>query len=314
MLPIVRRFGVIALGIVAVWLVSVLILNLTINSPSGQVSAYLRALEAGNYGVAAAYAGLSEVPRVTPLPGELRNPEIIGQASLPNGDIVVEARYELGESTQSTFFVLTAGEPVLALFTRWEFVRPPTARLELNVIGDNRVAVNGIELAVSRLGVPPRISVLVPGVYEASFETEWLTADPTQVSVIEVGSNNPVRVVMNPTDQLVDRTRDAVENFLDDCADQGVLQPVSCPFGVSITDRIVGVPRWTILDYPEVALRLGADRVTWSVVATGGSAELTVQVQSLFDGSIEDRTETFGITQMGVVRGTTLDEPVLSLY
>jgi hypothetical protein len=43
-------------------------------------------------------------------------------------------------------------------------------------------------------------------------------------------------------------------------------------------------------------------------------AEVTVQVQSLFDGSISEfrDTETFDV--VGIVRGTTSDQPVLNLY
>lgn len=314
MWPIVRRFGLIALGIVALWLVAVLSVNLTINSPSGYVSSYLGALESGNYSLAATQAGLSEVPRVVPRDGELKDSRVVGQGVLANGDIVVQAEYVLGDSAESTFFVLRESEPVLFFFTTFEFVRPPSARLEFSVVGDNRVVVNGTELSVARLGVPPRTSVLVPGIYEASFETEWLSAEPVRVSALEVGSSNPLRVVMQPTSLLVDRTRDALEDFLDDCANQGVLQPVGCPFGVTITDRVVGSPEWTILDYPDVSLRLGADRVTWSVVASGGVVEARVQVQSLFDGSLEETVETIPFTVLGVVRGTTVDEPVLNLY
>lgn len=314
MWSIVRRFGLIALGIVALWLVSVLTLNLTINSPSGYVSSYLSALESGNYGLAARQAGLTEVPRVTPLKGELTDSRIISQAVLDNGDIVVEATFTLGGAEESTFFVLRASEPILFFFTSYQFAEPPIARLELSVMGDNRIVINSTELSIARLGVPPSISVLVPGVYDGSLDTEWLRSEVTRVLAVGQGSTNSLRVVLEPTPQLVDRTREAIEDFLDDCADQGVLQPVSCPFGITVTDRVVGTPEWTILDYPDVSLRLGADRVTWAVVASRGTAQVEVQVQSLFDGKIDATDDTIAFTMLGVVRGTTADEPVLNLY
>lgn len=314
MWSIVRRFGLIALGIVALWLVSVLTLNLTINSPSGYVSSYLSALESGNYGLAARQAGLTEVPRVTPLKGELSDSRIISQAVLDNGDIVVETTFTLGGAEESTFFVLRASEPILFFFTSYQFAEPPIARLELSVMGDNRIVINSTELSIARLGVPPSISVLVPGVYDGSLDTEWLRSQVTRVLAVGQGSTNSLRVVLEPTPQLVDRTREAIEDFLDDCADQGVLQPVSCPFGITVTDRVVGTPEWTILDYPDVSLRLGADRVTWAVVASRGTAQVEVQVQSLFDGKIDATDDTIAFTMLGVVRGTTADEPVLNLY
>jgi hypothetical protein len=314
MWPIVRRFGLIALGIVALWLASVLVINQTVNSPSGYVSSYLSALESENYGLAASIAGLPEVPRVTPLSGELDNASVVSQALLPNGDVVVTTNYQLGGSDESTSFVLRASEPILGFFTTYEFVRPPSARLELSVVGDNRVMVNDTELAIARLGVPPRTSVLVPGIYEGSFKSEWVSSDTTRVLVNEIGSTSSMRVVIEPTPRLIDTTRDALTSYLDDCARTGVLQPVSCPFGITISDRVLGAPRWSIIDYPTVSLRLGADRVTWSLVATGGLAEVSAEVQSLFDGELETTRDTVTFTVLGVVRGTTVDEPVLNLY
>lgn len=314
MWPIVRRFGLIALAIVALWLGSVLALNLTVYSPAGHVTSYLRALESGDYLAAARYAGLSEVPAIVPLEDELTDSRILGSATLPNGDIVVQAEYLLGGEPGSTFFVVEAGEPVLFFFRTWSFDRPPLGRLELVVPGDDRVELNGRQLLVSRLGVPAQTSVLVPGLYSASLTTQWLVAPPTFATLTEVGERVQLRVPVEPTDQLLDRTTTAVEDFLNDCVAQDVLQPVGCPFGVTITDRVVGTPQWTILDYPDVSLRLGVDRATWSLVANSGAAEVTVQVQSLFDGTLEETTEVVPFRVLGVVRGTALDEPVLNLY
>lgn len=314
MWPIVRRFGLIALAIVALWLGSVLALNLTVYSPAGHVTSYLRALESGDYLAAARYAGLSEVPAIVPLEDELTDSRILGSATLPNGDIVVQAEYLLGGEPGSTFFVVEAGEPVLFFFRTWSFDRPPLGRLELVVPGDDRVELNGRQLLVSRLGVPAQTSVLVPGLYSASLTTQWLVAPPTFATLTEVGERVQLRVPVEPTDQLLDRTTTAVEDFLNDCVAQDVLQPVGCPFGVTITDRVVGTPQWTILDYPDVSLRLGVDRATWSLVANSGAAEVTLQVQSLFDGTLEETTEVVPFRVLGVVRGTALDEPVLNLY
>jgi hypothetical protein len=314
MWPIVRRFGLIALAIVALWLGSVLTLNLTVYSPAGHVTSYLRALEVGDYVAAARHSGMSEVPAVVPLEGELQDVRILGSAAVPNGDIVVQAQYLLGGQTETTFFVVRAGEPVLYFFRTWTFERAPLGRLELVVPGDDRVDVNGRQLLVSRLGVPAQTSVFVPGLYVASLDTPWLVAPDTFAALTEVGERVQLRVPIEPTSQLVERTTAAVEGFLNDCVAQDVLQPVGCPFGVTITDRVVGTPKWTVLDYPDVSLQLGADRATWSLVANSGVAEVTVQVQSLFDGSLEEMAEIVPFRVLGVVRGTALDEPVLNLY
>jgi hypothetical protein len=315
MWPIVRRFGLIALGVVALWLTTVLILNFTLYSAAGHVSSYLRALETEDYGLAATRAGLSEAPAAFPLPTKgIENPRVVGTAVLESGEIVVQAEYEILGSTESTVFVVEAVEPVLYFFNRWRFTRSPTARIELVVIGDNRVVVNSKELSVTRLGVPPRISVLVPGHYEASLETDWLTANTASLTLTDVGSRNPMRVLMRPTSRLVDTTNGAVEDFLEDCVEQKVLQPVGCPFGVTIDDRIVGSPEWNILDFPDVTLTLASDRASWTMRASGGVAQVTIQVQSLFDGTVEEQIKEVPFSLAGLVRGTGIDQPVLNLY
>jgi hypothetical protein len=315
MWPIVRRFGLIALGVVALWLTTVLILNFTLYSAAGHVSSYLRALEAEDYGLAATRAGLSEAPAAFPLPTKgIENPRVIGTAAVESGEIIVQAEYELSGSTETTVFVVEAVEPILYFFNQWRFTRSPTARIELLVIGDNRVVVNSRELSVTRLGVPPQISVLVPGHYEASLETAWLASEIASVTLTDVGSTTPMRVLMRPTSRLVDTTNDAVEDFLEDCVEQKVLQPVGCPFGVTIDDRVVGSPDWEILDYPDVTLTLAGDRRSWTMRASGGVAQVKIQVQSLFDGTVEEQVKDVPFSLVGLVRGTGIDQPVLNLY
>ncbi|MEL0149840.1 MAG: hypothetical protein VW805_06160 [Pontimonas sp.] len=315
MWAIVRRFGLLALGVVALWLLTVLALNVTLFSATSFVTSYLKALESSDYGLAASHAGLTRAPQILPLASETpQNPRIVGTSSLPTGELVIQADYELGDDTHSTVFVVTGGEPILWFFDTWRFSRQPIANLQFAVIGDERVSVNGTDLNVGDLGVPPRTTVLVPGIYSSSLETEWVQAEPVVSVMTEVGAPAGVRLVVSPTSTLLENTTGALEAYLDGCAAQAVLQPAECPFGVSISDRVVGAVQWTILDYPEIDLRLSADRATWTMVAESGVAEVTVQVQSLFDGSITEFRDTEEFDVVGVVRGTSTDQPVLNLY
>ena len=315
MWAIVRRFGLLALGVVALWLLTVLALNLTLFSATSFVTSYLKALESSDYGLAASHAGLTRAPQILPLASEaLENPRIVGTSSLPTGELVIQADYELSDDTHSTVFVVTGGEPILWFFDTWRFSRQPLANLQFAVIGDERVSVNGTDLDVGDLGVPPRTTVLVPGIYSSSLDTEWVQAEPVVSVMTEVGAPAGVRLVVSPTNALMENTTGALEAYLDGCAAQAVLQPAECPFGVSISDRVVGAVQWTILDYPEIDLRLSADRATWTMVAESGVAEVTVQVQSLFDGSITEFRDTEEFDVVGVVRGTSTDQPVLNLY
>lgn len=315
MWPILRRFGLLAIGVVALWLLTVLALNVTIYSASGFVQSYLRALEASDYGLAASKAGLTRAPQILPVVADTpKNPRIVGTNSLPTGELVLQAEYELGDDTYQSVFVVKPGEPVLGFFDTWTFSTPPLATLQFAVIGDQRVSVSGVQVDTSTLGVPPSATVFLPGRYVSSLETEWISAEPVTTDVIEAESTLSVRLQVSPTSQLLDTTRDALEAYLNGCTDQGVLMPASCPFGVSIDDRVLGSPTWTIIDYPSIELSLAADRATWTMVAEGGVAEVKAQVQSLFDGSITEFSDTETFEVIGIVRGTTTDQPVLNLY
>lgn len=314
MWPLIRRFGLLALTVVALWLVSVLILNLTVFSAGGHVLSYLRAMESGDYGLAATKAGLSRAPRVLPVDiQKLSDPQIIATSSLASGNLLVQAHYELDGAQSETVFVVEPSESVLSFFDTWRFATTPLSSLQFAVIGDHRLSVNGVELDSLAMGVPPRESVLVPGVYESTWVTPWVEATEQRSVITEVDSSTSIRLRLEPTVQLVDVTVSAVESFLHDCVDQAVLQPASCPFGVTIDDRVIGEPAWTIVDYPSVTLSLSADRAAWSMFASGGVVEVDVQVQSLFDGTITNKVETFDFNLSGMVRGTTIDEPVLNL-
>jgi hypothetical protein len=76
---------------------------------------------------------------------------------------------------------------------------------------------------------------------------------------------------------------------------------------------VVGVPTWTVLDYPVVSVTLGTDRESWDVLAIGGVVEVTVSVQSLLDGSISEYSEIVSFLVEGSLQGTLIDEPVLTL-
>ena len=315
MWPIVRRFGLLALGVVAAWLVTVLVLNLTVFSAGGHVLSYLRAMESGGYAIAASKAGLAKAPRVLPVDtAKLSEPTILGTRSLSSGELVVEASYQLDNASHTTVFIVEEDEPVLWFFDTWRFTQTPLSSLRFAVIGDHRVSVNEVELDTLAMGVPPTEKVLVPGVYESTWVTPWVEATPQRSVLSDIGDTTSLRLQIRPSLALIDTAVDAVESFLNDCVAQAVLQPVGCPFGVSIDDRVIGTPQWQIIDYPVVELTLGADRATWSMSAQGGVAEVTIEVQSLFDGTLSTSVETLDFDVYGIVRGTTVDEPVLNLF
>jgi hypothetical protein len=88
-----------------------------------------------------------------------------------------------------------------------------------------------------------------------------------------------------PTDTFVQRVQTKVDEFLsEDCASQPVLQPAGCPFGVELDDRVLSDPVWRIDASPQVTLVPGES--TFEMPPTDGVAHITVELQSLFDGTV----------------------------
>jgi hypothetical protein len=96
-----------------------------------------------------------------------------------------------------------------------------------------------------------------------------------------------------------------------------VLFPTGCPLGRAIPNRVVSTPAWSIVEYPELTVEPGVEFGTWLVSSrTDGVANLTVDVQQLFDGSVAtlDDDVPFDATYLvtiGADDATLLLEPLL---
>jgi hypothetical protein len=106
-------------------------------------------------------------------------------------------------------------------------------------------------------------------------------------------------VAAEPTDAFVEGVQEAVNKQLDECAEQVVLQPTGCPFGIVIDDRVDGDPVWSMEDYPEITVEAGSE--SWLIPITTGSANIEVDVQSLFDGSITHYNDDVDFSMTGHV-------------
>jgi len=91
-----------------------------------------------------------------------------------------------------------------------------------------------------------------------------------------------VTVDSMPTATFVERVQSKVDDYLEQCTTQPVLQPAGCPFGIEIDDRVVSEPVWTMVTNPVVTLVPG--ETAFQMPPTEGVAHISVEVQSLFDG------------------------------
>ena len=304
---VVRRFGIAAVLITAAWLVAVFSLNQTLFSPGGYVLSYLDALERGEFGEASARAGLEEIPPVLPRPDALVSDSQIAGTFVVNADeVVIQAQYLLDGIPSESLFTLKRLPRTLGLFDRWEFGDTPVGTITATITGSDEVVINGVTL--SREVTSRGIDVLYPGRYTLSWSSGWLETDTVELAV-ESAQSQTVRLVALPTDALIEQTTKAVTDYLTSCTTQAVLQPASCPFGVTITDRVMGTVDWDITTPPRVVLAMFDDEKTWQVQALGGEATLTVSLQSLFDGTISNYVEKQTIDVTGIIEGLDENRP-----
>jgi len=304
-----KRFVIAAVVIAAVWVGAVVTLNFTLFSPGGYVMSYLSALEQGKFGEAAARAGLDAVPPALPDPDKrLESPSIGGSLAVNADDVVVQARYFLDGVPGESLFTLTRLPRTLGLFDRWEFRDAPVSVVSASVLGATEVIINGqtLDEETTMAGV----ELLYPGRYQVSWSSAWLATDTVEL-IVENSQPQTVRLVAMPTPELTSRAQMAVDDFLSACATSGVLQPASCPFGVSLTDRVVGDVVWEITKTPRIVLAMRDNGESWRLDALGGEATLTVSVQSLFDGSITEFVEEQMIDVTGTIDQLDTERPRL---
>ena len=304
---VVRRFGIVAVLITAVWLVAVVSVNQTLFSPGGYVLSYLDALERGEFGEASARAGLTEVPPVLPRPDALVSEARVAGTFVVNADeVLIQAQYLLDGIPSESLFTLKRLPRTLGLFDRWEFADAPLGNITATITGSDEMVINGV--TIGREVTARGVQVLYPGRYTLSWSSGWLETETVELAV-ENAQSQTVRLVALPTEALVEQATKAVTDYLTSCTTQAVLQPASCPFGVTITDRVTGDVVWEITTEPRVVLAMFEDEKTWQVQALNGEATLTVSLQSLFDGSVDDYVEKQTVDVTGIIEGLAENRP-----
>jgi hypothetical protein len=286
-------FGVALLALVG----AVLVLNATVFGASGFVSTYVGAVARGDAAGALSLPGVDADGADDLLLDDralagLGSVEITGDDDLGDGRhrVTVDWTSPAGSGT-SSFDVERIGTR-FGLFPEWGFAQSPVATVELEVVNDARFEVNGFRATTGQEeGGAVEYALLVPGGYEFGHETTFLTADTEELLADDAGSTPEVTIEVEAGEVFEELLDERVAESLDACTEQEVLFPTGCPFGQSIEDRIASDPEWSIVDYPDLDILPGAEFGTWLVDGRNGSAHLTVDVQSLFDGSIDEFDE-----------------------
>ncbi|TQL46594.1 hypothetical protein FB562_2118 [Homoserinimonas aerilata] len=285
---------------------TVLALNSTVFSASGFVSSYMGALERHDVAAALAMPGVGEGATVEASPallrrdamGQLQDASVVSDVDEGDGlhNVTVEYVLAAGSRGATTFSVRHTG-PHLGVFSSWEFASSPLGVLE--VVPHNTVEfdVNGVTV-VAEQGADQAngFQVLVPGSYTLEYSSDFLEAEPATLLLGSPATTERFTLEVRASAAFVDAVDEELASYLDDCATQQVLQPTGCPFGKSISNRIVGLPGWSMVTYPSVAIEPGETSGTWLVPPAAGSARLTADVMSLFDGTVSTLSEDVTFT------------------
>lgn len=193
----------------------------------------------------------------------------------------------------------------------WRFTQSPLAVINLTVRGSMQFTVNGFELdkrqvsaaaADDPLGAVPML-VFSPGLYSVTVDTPISTSPGVAVLSNTPMKATPLDIQAEPTAQFEKAVQTRVHEFLNACTSQKVLQPTACPFGYIVENRITKPPVWSIVTQPAIAL--APDGAGWKIDPAHATAHITVDVRSLFDGSIKHVDEDVPF----IVTGTVTTQP-----
>lgn len=300
-------------GIIAAFAGAVVALNLTVYSASGFVGSYLAALEAKNTDAALATPGVTTIPGVSEALlqrdalGDLADIELI-EAIADGRDTVVRFSYTLDGLPDETVFRVTHAGMRLGLFNSWEFADSPVSVVEVTPVNDARFTANGIRLSTNAPNEAGTWQVLTPGVLRLTHDSAYLTADTITLHVAVPQTSSSANVVVRASERFVNEVQSEVDAYLTECATQTVLFPSGCPFGYSVSNRLVTPPSWSIATFPVISIVAGDTPGEWLVDGGSGSARVTAQVQSLFDGTVSDLDETVGFTLVWAITVSSGDE------
>ncbi|MEO5535055.1 MAG: hypothetical protein ABIR17_07990 [Pseudolysinimonas sp.] len=284
-------------------------LNATTFGPAGFVRVYLEAVARGDATGALGLAGVTVDPAART--DFLNDRALVGLTDLrevsevpgDDGTTVVTFAWRAPSGDGLSSFTVRAAGTRFAIFPRWEFAISPVATLHLTVEHDQRFTINGID-ATSGVDAadPVDYAVLVPGDYTIDHTSTYLQAEAVVAIPDRPSSTIAESLDIEPSPAFASRVMKEVDATLTTCATQLVLFPTGCPLGHSIADRVVSTPTWSIVDYPNLDIVASATFGQWSVPPTTGTAHLTVDVKSLFDGTVTtfdddvEFTVRFGVT------------------
>lgn len=281
-------------------------------TPEAHVLRYLDALADDDLIGAAVLAGLP-ADRALPL-GDDGNPtvmRIVERVERTDPLVEIVAEYGTLDDLVTARFVLTPAAAHLGIVPVWQFAQPPIATVEVAVDHHDRLTVNGRTVQTGAAGDSVAVAVFVPSRVTATLADPFVRADAVTVRV-DGGTPATITLEARPTDALERAVLAELDTFMSECTAQQVLLPTGCPFGRTITDRVVGRPQWQLDSDLAVVIAAGGEAGRWSVTGTA-DVRLVATVQRLRDGAISELDDVITATITGDVV-LLPDGPLLTIY
>jgi hypothetical protein len=290
---------------VAAAAITIALVNKYMYGPETDVRAYVEDLRDGDGGEALGLLN-ARVPDVNaalldgdPLEvsGEQLEDLEISTVSNDGQQAVVRAEYTIDGAPHSSEFRLHAVDTQWGLFTVWAFDETSLPTVSVTLPGATSVDLNGTSVALP--GSTGEFSAFYPGVYTASYTSEFVAAEPESAVLTAPGQEAEITLEPRPTEKLEEEVDRQLREHLDACAEQSRLYPAGCPFSYEFDGRVQGEVQWTIESYPHPEISMGSQGGEgWSLSPARGVARIEFDALDLFTGDVErvERTVPFEVT------------------
>ncbi|MET3720033.1 hypothetical protein [Arthrobacter sp. UYEF21] len=310
---------------VAAAIVGVNVVNNTVASPQQPVREYLDALREGDGGKAMGLlratvppgnAAMLDGTALQTAASRLANIIINEPEDRPNNQVMVPVQYTIDGSRLRTDFLLERTGTEWLFFNTWAFVPSRLPTVGVTVVNARAANLNGVP--VNMPAGQNSFAVFYPGEYEASLNGEYFAAPATRATITSRDAPAaPLNLLTEATEQLRKDVGQSVQKFLDGCAAEAVkqqkLQP-DCPFYFASTNNVDdGTIKWTITEYPEIAIEPFDGR--WVVAPLDGKARVEAVQQSSFTGAwfpLNEEVDFSFTTRLDVDGDTIKVTPLLS--
>ena len=304
----------------AACIVTISIVNDKSFGPERTISSYLNALKAGNGAKAlgllqarvpsanaAALDGSALAASMTALEDISIGKAVDGK----DGQKVVTVSYTVDGTALTSTFTLLHGPRQWLFFDSWKMVPSTLPLIEVSVVNANQASINGVDA-----NMPDghnAFAVFYPGRYELEYRSPLFAAPPVVRAVTGTDGTAAVSLATGPTTELLSQVGGTIRSYLDGCAKQPVLMPTGCPMSTRSDNRITSTVKWSILEYPAVAISPYGGQ--WVMAPLAGKAQVEYREQNLFTGQISDvkHAEDFKFSATLSINGSSVGvTPVLN--